>query len=631
MRDISERGFAAVNSDSSGLPDDIGTDEGDRVGLSQATNPNRWGRTGEETPGGVAILEDGSINTERFSEGPDTELEVAWWNKRMLWQVRREPTGHRVVVARVVENVWRVHIMIAAAIIALAVLGMVILGGLPILYAVVLGLVLALVGYGALAWEQRTGGEAVGIEEIMEMDSVMWLGARNEARTKYLACTKEGQKRQYNEAVGIARQIYADKYGADETGKVGKTYAAGGKVLPVPKFVVPQQITDEFLDEASRLWPDAVVEKIKRLLLPAQQVGYRKKLVARYRSEPALAEAKGRGVLRCECAACEVMNELGIKPRLSGAEATRKRAAAAAARQAQTGPTDPATRLDQLRQAAGRLRGTATSDSPDGIEESKEARKAREALAKSEESTRKRAQSQAEQDRKDAEREEREASRARVAADDSETVETAQSGGSDERASTVTKGKTSKKNKGQSTIIGVAIVVGLIVVALVVAIVVATQPKETDVPTITLPESSAATTIPSTSSQPTATTPPAPPTNGEVVGVPIPFGPDDPGSQKGGAAAIAAYDYAYYVKRSGAEAVALYAPGAQPAVGPAQNAIDANPVGTRHALVITPVVVGEEYDVLLKITWPGTPEQEFRQKFFTTYSDGKYFLLRQAA
>lgn len=93
---------------------------------------------------------------------------------------------------------------------------------------------------------------------------------------------------------------------------------------------------------------------------------------------------------------------------------------------------------------------------------------------------------------------------------------------------------------------------------------------------------------------------------------------------------IAAYDHAYYVKRSGAEVVATYAPGARPDPGPAQNSIDANPVGTRHSLVVTPVVVGGEYDVLLKITWPGTPEQEFRQKFFTTYSDGKFYLLRQA-
>lgn len=609
IQGVAEKGIAVVNSDSSGLPDDIGTDADDGIGQGQTAGPNRWGRTGEETPGGVAILEDGSINTERFSEGPDTELEVTWWNKRLLWKVRREPTGHRVVVARVMENIWRTHLMIAGVIIVLAVLGMVVLGGLPLLYGILLGFVLALVGYGALAWEQRTGDETAGIEQIMEMDSVMWVGVRNKARSEYLAYTKEGQQRRYDEAVAHARSLYQRKYGAEGTGKVGKTYAAGGKVLPVPKFKVPQKITDEFLDEASRLGPEEVAEKIKTLLLPARQEGYRKKLLATYRKEPARVEAMGRGVLRCECAACQVQAELGVIPKLSGAEAARRRAAAAALRQAAAEPVDPATSLNQLRQAAARLRGS-------GNEDGDRAQKAREALAKAEADERRRVESQAQQDEKDSQRERREASRTRVASAESET---AQDGG--ERAS-----QPRRRNRGQSAIIGAAAVVGLIVVVLVAVIVVAAQSKETEVPTIAQTES----TAPTTTSPSTSSVPPPPPTNGEVVGVPIEFGPDDPGNQNGGAAAIAAYDHAYYVKRSGAEAVALYAPGAQPAAGLAQNAIDANPPGTRHALVITPVAVGSEYDVLLKITWPENPEQEFRQKFFMTYSDGKFYVLRQA-
>lgn len=616
---VAEKGIAVVNSDSSGLPADIGTDAGEGVSQGRSAVPNRWGRTGEETPGGVAILEDGSINTERFSEGPDTELEVTWWNKRLVWKVRREPTGHRVVVARVAENIWRVHLMIAGAIIGLTVLGLVFLGGLPLLYGIVLGLVLALIGYGALAWEQRAGDETAGIEEIIEMDSVMWVGVRKKVRTDYLAYTKEGQKRRYDEAVAHARTLYARKYG-DETGTVGKTYASGGKVLPVPKFQVPQKITDEFLDEASRLGPDEVAEKIKALLAPARQESYRKKLLATYRKDPTRAEAMGRGVLNCECAACQVQAELGIVPELSGAEAARRRAVAAARLQANAEQTDPATRLDQLRQAAAKLRRNGDQDGPEGDGESKEARKAREALAAAEAAEHRRAEEQARQQEKDAQRERREASRIRIADAEAETASLQET---DERAPQVR-----KKNRGQAAIIGVAAVVALIVVGLVAAIVTVASSKENETPTIALPESSASPTT--TSSTPTSTVPPAPPTNGEVVGVPITFGPDDPGSQNGGAAVIAAYDYAYYVKRSGAEVVAMYAPGARPDPGPAQNAIDANPVGTRHSLVVTPVVVGAEYDVLLKITWPGTPEQEFRQKFFTTYSDGKFYLLRQA-
>lgn len=609
-----------MNSDSSGLPSDIGTDEAVRVDGVAAPTSNRWGRAGEETPGGVAVLEDGSINTERFSEGPETELEVSWWNKRMLWQVRREPTGHRVVVARVVENVWRIHIMVAGAITVLSVLGMVIIGGLPPLYALVLGLVMALIGYGALAWERRAGDENAGIEQIIEMDSVMWVGVRKKVRAEYLAYTEDGQKRRFDEAVAHARTLYERKYGDEATGTVGKTYAAGGKVLPVPKFAVPQKITDEFLDKSTRLGPDTVVDKIKTQLVPARLEAHRKTLLNRYRQQPKLLEAMGRGVLRCECAACEVQVELGIVPELSGAEASRRRAAAAALKQAESGPVDPATSLDQLRQAAGRLRGRDQTSSEPGV--TRDAAKAREALAKSEEAARRREENEVAQQERDIEREERKASRARVEGRGAERA--------DSRTEADTVARLARKKKGQTTIILVAAVVSVIVIALVVAIVASSQSKEPEAPTILLPETSMSSAAASTTT-PTPTTPPAPPTNGEVAGVPIAAGPEDQGSQKGGAAAIAAYDYAYYVKRSGAEAVAMYAPGARPDAGLAQNAIDANPEGTRYQLEITPVVVGKEYDVFLKVMWPGLPETEARQKFFTTYSDGKYFLLRQAA
>lgn len=624
MRNDSEKGHTVVNSDSSGLPEDIGDDGTGDLGQAPVSSSNRWGRAGEETPGGVAVLEDGSINTERFSEGPETELEVTWWNKRMLWQVRREPTGHRVVVARVVENIWRVHMMIAGAIIAVAVLGMVTIGDLPLHYGLLMGVVVALVGYGALAWERRAGDESSGIEEIIEMDSVMWVGLRNKVRTEYLAYTEEGQKRRYDEAVKHARTLYEKKYRDEATGKVGKTYAAGGKVLPVPKFAVPKKITDDFLDKATRLGPDTVVEKIRAQLVPARLESHRKTLLSRYRSDPRLVEAMGRGVLRCECAACQVQSELGIVPELSGAEAARRRAAAAALRKASSEPVDPATSLEQLRKAAGRLRGT-DAEEPAVNGESKDAIRARKALAKTEARARKREEAAAEAERKATVRQEREASRTRVAAADSDIA------GTDQRNDAAALAALRrKKSRGHLAIIGVATVVCVIVVGLVVAIVVAAGPSADDEPGITLPDETTTTQPADTSSEPTPAKPVAPPTNGEVVGVPIEFGPDARGSQKGGAAVIAAYDYAYYVQRSGAQAVGMYAPGAQPSATSAQNAIDANPAGTRHRLVVTPVVVGQEYDVLLKVTWPGMAEQEFKQKFFTTYSDGKYYLLRQS-
>lgn len=602
-RGTAEKGITALSTDSSGLPEELGT--GDFEAIEQPVLPRRWNKADEELPGGVGKLEDGSINTARFSEGPETEIEVSWWNKKMVWDVRREPTGHRVVVARTVKNIWRVHIMVAAGVIAATVFGLVAFGGLSLLYGLLMGAVLGIVCYGALAYEQRAGDEMAGVEEIYELDSVMWAGVRSRARKEYLPFTKEGQEAQYKEAIARAKQLYEQKYADPATGKVGKTYAKDGKVLPVPKFVVPQKVKDEFLNKEVRLSSDEIVEKVNDLMSPPKMAGYKTKLLRAYAGHPEKAEEMGRGVKNCGCTACEFNAKQGVIPALSGAEAALKRASKAK----QAAANKPKT-VEPLRAATSKLRGKTEPEVVDP--KAKRKAKAEQALAKAAEEAKARDEAAA------AEKEAQRQQELRAAA-------------REELEAGSTAPKTKKKSKasgGNRVLIGVGAVICLLVIGLVTAIVISFGGKAEEPQGLDLGDMTTSQTTPSSTTSSAPPTPEEPPAKGEKPGVALEFGPKDPGSQDSGAGVIAAYDHRYYVQRSGTAVSELFAPGARPDAKTVQNSIDAQPSGTTYGLKVTPVVPGKEYDVVLTVNWPGQPKQEFRQKFFTTYSDGKFYVLR---
>lgn len=554
------------------------------AGVPPRAVPNRWGLAIDEYPGGVAIHEDGSINTERFCLGPDDELELAWWNKRMLWRVWREPTDHRVLVARVTENVWRTHMAVGAAVIVIAAVGLVVFGGLSPVLALALAGLVGLLGYGALVWEQRSNSGAAGIEEILEMDSVVWTAMRRKIDDEVMALTKSGQQERYDKALAKARELYERKFSDPVTGKVGKTYAnADGAVVPVPKFSVPDWFSSEFLDPSSRLSEDEAALKIVEMLRPQRQVRFREGLLSRYRNKPAEAEKMGRGVRDCGCAACQVNRELGVEPAMSGAEAAEVRAARR--RRSQAEPADPEDALKRLRERNEKAQLAAAEDAADSD------------------------------------------SGGYAADGHSDGVDHAGGLGGYE-PSPEPAGK--RKRGGAGAMIAVAVVVALIVVGAVAAILVNMSSTEPEPLTIdfetTEPTTSAAPTP--TTATPTTTAPTTPPAAGDVKGETVRVGSGDKGDRKSGSGVIAAYDHAYYVQRSPEAVVALFAKGAAPSLDEARNSIDAQPEGTDYSLEITPVVPGKEYDVVLKVRWPGHPEQSFDQKFFTSYSDGEFSVLR---
>lgn len=106
------------------------------------------------------------------------------------------------------------------------------------------------------------------------------------------------------------------------------------------------------------------------------------------------------------------------------------------------------------------------------------------------------------------------------------------------------------------------------------------------------------------------------------------YSTSDDGNPINGTGAIMAFDYAYYVKRDGEAARKIFNPDADAYNAKyIQRAIDKVPQGTKHSLVITPVRIGEEYNVELTLNLPGAEEPTIYNQVFTTEEkDGQFYV-----
>ncbi|WP_280470649.1 hypothetical protein [Nocardia farcinica] len=98
------------------------------------------------------------------------------------------------------------------------------------------------------------------------------------------------------------------------------------------------------------------------------------------------------------------------------------------------------------------------------------------------------------------------------------------------------------------------------------------------------------------------------------------------GDQNSGEGVIRAFEYAYYVTRSAAEARSLAAPTSS--VMPAdalQPVIDAVPPGTTYCLQLTPIGANAYVTVLSEIR-PGQQPQRWTQTVTTTQIDGRWYV-----
>ncbi|MCG7635284.1 hypothetical protein MHN80_23495 [Gordonia McavH-238-E] len=111
----------------------------------------------------------------------------------------------------------------------------------------------------------------------------------------------------------------------------------------------------------------------------------------------------------------------------------------------------------------------------------------------------------------------------------------------------------------------------------------------------------------------------------EQIDGPVTVGNDE-GDQTSGPGVIKAFDYAYYVRRSGEAARAVATPNGVGTTTDLQKSIDARPAGTRHCLRITDRGTGL-YAVTLTETQPDQAQPTvYRQLIQTVQANGKTWI-----
>lgn len=558
--------------------------------MSEA-DTGRLGKAADDLPGGAAVLAGDEINTERFSRGPRTELAVQWWNRRVAWQVLREPTGHRVVVRRVEQDVWTAYALTGAGIISAVLLGLMLFGSLPVVYGILLLLLCVVLGYGYLLYEQKLGGAGEKVGEIYQMDSILWSGLVAESKNRYLGNTKKGQQERLDLAVAKLRKDYE----ADAERK----RARGENPGKFPEMT--EETKAQFLDPDKRLTTDQAYEATLALLSTSQMRTRSRRLYEMYLHQPDLAESMGRGVRDCECAACAVNAHLGVVPAISGAEAAARRNKRDQAERR----AERATMRSLVVDAATSL-GVIPDDGDTDAREAEAQRQRERAAAAVSKST-----------------------RSADPVDDlpSETVEE-----SDAQPAPAAGGDKKKK-----ILIGTGAFVAAL--ALVVGIGVVflgsgggdggDQQSNFDELTAAPAEPAATSTEPTTSAPETSEEAEPEREPEDKVGDVVKFSSDESGDRDSGAGVIAAYQHAYYIDRDAKKALGLWSGDRASEVADMQDGIDGNPEGTRYELEVTTVIPGEEYEGVLKVFWPGIPDPgESIQVYSVRDRDGEYRILR---
>ena len=272
------------DGDAEGLRDDYVDDAADVAGFSD--EPQRGGRT----------VVDGDINVQRFSLGPTVELSLHWWNRRIDYQVRREPSNHEVLVTARTAAVWNVHIAIAALLGCIVALWLVATRAVGFMAFIVIVVVFSLIIVGVLAYERKLAPEYNDVGDIVRLDAPVWEGIK---------------------------QIIADEIAASPASRkmaYRKAQAQAKLRKGVSQVRREDYINASMSDGASS---DELHAKIHGYLRPDQLAEFDARLRASYVDNPALLESIGRGVRGCECQACAVMAEIGYIPEKFGAEARR--------------------------------------------------------------------------------------------------------------------------------------------------------------------------------------------------------------------------------------------------------------------------------------------------------------------
>lgn len=251
----------------------------------------------------IYIINDGDIDTRRFSYTPATELSLLWWNKRVDFEVRREPSEHRVLVLDVTTTVWTMHVIIASVVgfFGVGILSLALFGKLAYVASFLAVYVLMVVGL--LGYERFLRGNNKQIGSIRIMDAIIWEGIKTIAAHEMNSTVDAAKLRARHERKKIKKQY---KERVAEIQRQDKNAA-----LPQKPYL-PQYTDFLTTTPSAASTTESILEHVYRMCDINELQQSEQRLRESFVDDPASLEILGRGVVRCECQGCQVARELDI-------------------------------------------------------------------------------------------------------------------------------------------------------------------------------------------------------------------------------------------------------------------------------------------------------------------------------
>lgn len=256
-------------------------------------------------PGGGGILLDGSVNTDRFSSNAGTEFKLEWWNRRLLWNVRHEPTEHRVVVEEVEQLRWDIHLKVAATLSLVILLGIGVFTAMPLIYSLMIAAVFLVVLFLLVKFEQQLAGDKNSVtQSVTVIDTILWSGILDELEEAQ-SQTAKAQKERFKAAVAEAQRRHkAAEKAAKAAGEDKPEYE------PVDK--------DLYINTNHQYDNSSLLALMERSTSDKSLTRFEERLSDYCEEHPEYAESFGRGVIHCGCTVCDFNQSHGSVPAASG-------------------------------------------------------------------------------------------------------------------------------------------------------------------------------------------------------------------------------------------------------------------------------------------------------------------------
>lgn len=247
---------------------------------------------------------DSMLNVRRFSGRPTRDVVLNWWNKRIVWEVRRESTEHRVAVTEMEIPRWDIHIKIAMGISLFVLLCSVLVGSMPLQYTFFIGLILVILVSLLIFFEQKLAGSQDKIREITIVDMVLWSAVMERVDRAHQNSPK-AQKKRFREAIDEAQRLH--KIDVKQAKTAGETE---------PEYVKVEK--SEHVNPNEQFSKYDIQDMMTMLLSTENRSKFRDRLISYCDNHEGYSSSWGTGVVNCGCTLCEYNAEHGITPDVSG-------------------------------------------------------------------------------------------------------------------------------------------------------------------------------------------------------------------------------------------------------------------------------------------------------------------------